>query len=506
MKVFLMHRDRDYDLRQKFPPHESDLTQDLELNTLLSAMAEEDDFVFDVTRHVLFSGLQNDMDTIQYRQAILKDCLQNPTVVRSLYDLTTETLTGKRRHWLGIFSRSPSAVLYDSILMMELFADRLKKVRILAETHAGRFLSEGFTSLFSMIIRELGDDYLADIRNHLTELKFNKGLLLSAALNDSNGGTDYVLRLDKKPRSGWIRRTIRQEKRGYSFRLDERDETGAKILSVIRDKGINLTANALAQSADHVLSFFRLLRTELAFYIGCLNLHKRLTSKGETICFPCPSPAGTRRCRCCGLYDVSLSLHMEHPIVSNTIDADGKNRAIITGANQGGKSVFLRSIGLAQMMMHSGMFVAAESYHAELCSGLFTHYKREEDVTMTGGKFDEEMGRLSDIADELTPNAMLLCNESFSATNQREGSEIAGQVMQALLHKHIKVFFVTHLYEFARKAWQNKTDGDLFLRAERRNDGKRTFRLIEGEPSETSYGEDLYREIFRNETKNLSVL
>jgi len=30
--------------------------------------------------------------------------------------------------------------------------------------------------------------------------------------------------------------------------------------------------NALAQSTDHILSFFAILRTELAFYVGCLNL------------------------------------------------------------------------------------------------------------------------------------------------------------------------------------------------------------------------------------------
>jgi hypothetical protein len=36
----------------------------------------------------------------------------------------------------------------------------------------------------------------------------------------------------------------------------------------------------------------------------------------------------------------------------------------------------------------------------------------------------------------------------------------------------------------------------LFLRAERQADGGPTFKLVEGEPLQTSYGEDLYNMIF----------
>jgi DNA mismatch repair ATPase MutS len=193
---------------------------------------------------------------------------------------------------------------------------------------------------------------------------------------------------------------------------------------------------------------------------------------------------------------------MERRVVGNAADADGKSLVIITGANQGGKSVFLRSIGLAQMMMQCGMFVAAESFDAELCRNLFTHYKREEDATMKSGKLDEELARMSDIVDHLAPNSILLFNESFAATNEREGSEIARQIVCALLERRIKVFFVTHLYEFAHGLFDRKTENAIFLRAERRADGTRTFRLVEGEPLETSHGEDLYREIFPDETDN----
>jgi len=147
-------------------------------------------------------------------------------------------------------------------------------------------------------------------------------------------------------------------------------------------------------------------------------------------------------------------------------------------------------------MMQSGMFVAAESFAANLCAGLFTHYKREEDAAMKSGKFDEELGRMSDIVSVIVPNSMMLFNESFASTNEREGSEIARQIVCALMERHMKVFFVTHLYEFAHGFFDNNREDGVFLRAERRADGTRTFKLIEGEPLETSFGEDLYAKIF----------
>ena len=75
----------------------------------------------------------------------------------------------------------------------------------------------------------------------------------------------------------------------YTIHIDANAmKTGVRALSELKDKGINLVANALAQSADHILSFFNMLRTELAFYVGCLNLHEHLAQIGEPMSFPCP--------------------------------------------------------------------------------------------------------------------------------------------------------------------------------------------------------------------------
>ena len=198
-----------------------------------------------------------------------------------------------------------------------------------------------------------------------------------------------------------------------------------------------------------------------------------------------------------GLYDASLALSLnEASAVGNDVDADGKQVIMVTGANHGGKSTFLRSAGLAQLMMQAGMFVPAESFGASLSTGIFTHFKREEDATMEKGKLDEELDRMSVIAGQITPGCLLLCNESFASTNEREGSEIARQVIRALTEAGIRIVFVTHLYDLAERLYTAHDPAALFLRAERRPDGGRTFRLPPGEPLPTSYGQDLYQSVF----------
>ena len=115
---------------------------------------------------------------------------------------------------------------------------------------------------------------------------------------------------------------------------------------------------------------------------------------------------------------------------------------------------------------------------------------------MEGGKLDEELARMSEIVDRIKPSAILLCNEPFASTNEREGSEIARHVVRALLDKRIRVLFVTHMYDLAHTFHAQRLGTALFLRAEREPDGRRTFKLLEGKPLPTSYGEDSYRRIF----------
>jgi hypothetical protein len=56
----------------------------------------------------------------------------------------------------------------------------------------------------------------------------------------------------------------------------------------------------------------------------------------------------------------------------------------------------------------------------------------------------------------------------------------------------IKVFFVTHRFDFAERFHRQRARSTLFLRAERQPDGRRNYKLAVKEPLPTSFGEDLY--------------
>lgn len=495
MKVHLMYCDSDFDATAELPPNETALRQDLDLDIILDAMANGDRFLLDVARRSLLCGMHS-VESIRYRQEVLRDCINNSSTIRSMYAIAVEAIESKQQNWIGIFTTHPGSILYSANRMIDMYLPLLERLKKIASSEAGKFGSEGFLRLFAMLREELSDDYFEELHAHLRYLAFREGVLISARLGKGNESVGHTLRKAKGFGKDWFQRILFRRSPSYSFSISPRDDAGCRALGELRDRGINLAANALGQSADHIDSYFKRLRMELGFFVGCINLQERLLAVGERICFPEPRLPRTLSTETRGLSNPCLSIHTGRRSVGNDVNALGKNPVIVTGANEGGKSTFLRSIGVAQLMMQAGMFVAAEFFATDICDGVFTHYRRKEDRSMTSGKLDEELARMDGIADLLKPSALILFNESFAATNEREGTDIARQIVEALIEKDIRIFFVTHLYSFAAGFSREEGNHALLLKAESAQDGTRTFRIIEGPPSEKSRGEDLYRKVF----------
>ncbi len=493
MKVCLLHRDRDFDFGADPPPRHEDLIQDLELTTLLEAMAAGDRFLYGVSEKVLLACL-TDPEAIRYRQRVLADCLAQPEVIREMYAVAVGAAEDRRQVWgyYGGRYQTPSSNLSGAVSHLEAYVARLRQLRRIADDHAGKFRSDGLRALFATLQRELDDEYFEEISDHLKQLRFRGGVLISARLDRDNSGIDFVLRAPGDARRRWGERLGIGPRSVYSFAISPRDEAGGQILADLESRGINLVANAAAQSADHIRSYFTVLRAELGFYVSCLNLAGRLAAAGVPVAVPDPAPLSPSVFSCTDLRDACLALQSAGTVTGNDVHADGRPLVIITGANSGGKSTFLRSVGVAQLMMQCGLFVTAGRYRASVADGIFTHFIREEDAGMTSGRLDDELRRMSAIASHIKPHCLMLFNESFAGTNEREGSEIGYQVVRALLDAHIKVFFVTHRFGFADRFRREQPGSTVFLRAERRPDGSRTYKLAVKDPLPTSFGEDLY--------------
>ncbi|MCQ9163938.1 hypothetical protein [Arthrobacter sp. STN4] len=496
MKAFLMYDGKDLGRGAESSTTSRALARDLDLERLFTAMAGGDPYLHDAVEGVLLTPLATVGDII-YRQQNLIDALEKPDAVRALYALAEETVAAEKKIYHSIFFNYPDAILRRSIQSLELLIGMMRRLRTIAEDNKDKFSSPGFTRFFTMISDEINEDYFQLATSHLDLLRLRHGVLISAGLGYANKGEQYTLRRPNEPDGNWMRRMYKRQDESYSFEIHPRDEAGARALAELHNHGIALAAHALDQADAHIVSFFTLLRAELAFYIGCLNLRHALETNGAPICFPKPEPMNQHELGARNLQDLSLVLAGTAGVVGNDMDAAGRNLIMVTGANEGGKSTFLRSLGTAQLMMQCGMFVCADYFTSSISNGIHTHYKREEDAELQSGKLDEELARMSAIADNLTPHSLVLFNESFAATNEREGSAIAGNIISALLEANMRVVFVTHFFDLAHGFYAQHLPDALFLQAQREATGRRTHRIIEGEPATTSYGGDLYHQIFR---------
>ncbi|MEM0129106.1 MAG: DNA mismatch repair protein MutS [Thermoplasmata archaeon] len=494
MKVRLLFPDREIDPAARVPEVAAGLVPDLGLGPVLEAMAGSDEFLRGVVRTVVLSPV-DDPRVLRRRQAILADFLADPAFAEDLAAVALEAHRAEREVW--DFGERPGSVLYRASRLLGLLLPVLLRLRSVVRSHRAAIRSEGLRRMAEEIEQELDDAFFARAEDDLAAVRFPSGTLLRARLGPGAQGVDHTLRDPGDHRPSWAHRIASWRRSPLDFEVAPQDESGHRALTDLVDRGVATVARALESSAGQVAGYFAALRAEVGFFRAALALHGRLTAAGRPVAFPEPRPPEEGTLRIGGLYDLGLVLGgSPGPVVPNDVALDGARLVLITGANQGGKSTFLRSLAVAHLLMQAGLFVPARAMAASAGRGLLAHFPREEDAAREGGKLDEEMRRMARIVPHLAAGSLLFCNESFASTHEREGSEIADQILRALTERGVRIFFVTHLIDLAERWEARGLPTTRFLRAERTEDGRRTFRMLEAPPLRTSFGEDLYREVF----------
>ncbi len=488
MKTGLLFKDKPFRLRE-LNSFDKALIDDLELELIIKEASDRSKVVRNVFENVLLSPIM-DKELILYRQEILKDVLNNKAQTFKFYDLVSVAIYNiKDKFRFGIIDTSPSSVVRTSVDMMKYAFEQIEYAREYL-INFSNVKSDGLKSFIEDMNNVFDPKTIAKARTVLNGMDFENGYMMSAELDSIMTENNYIFHrstfIDKDSKKRW--------KKAEVIEFPTMTESLVNDTNKKLDLAFKSAAPIMGRVMNDIMDYLDCLRNELAFYVGCINLNNSFTKYGMELSFPNISDNNDFIYE--NLYDVALSLKNKQMAVGNNHNILNKKIMVITGANQGGKTTFLRSFGQAKLMLQSGMFVGAKSLTLGLTNGIYTHFDREEDTNMESGKLDDELKRLSLIIDDIKPGATILLNESFQSTNEREGSTIGFEIIRALLDSDINIILVTHMYELAIDV-KNSYDKDaIFMRAERNDDGSRTFKISENETLRTSYAMDLYNKIF----------
>lgn len=488
MEIHLLYKEKNFTDEDRVEDYMEDVSEDLELDYLYEVMSGEDKNIRTMVKKVLLSPLNDEQD-IYRRQEIIKDCLKNKEKIHRLYDFLGQVLDRNEEN-NGLYMSSPTGKFENAVQTVKKYHKDLYRLREIAEEYDQYFTSEGFKELWMNIRTELDEEFLSESGKLLSELEFRDGMLVEMQLDGRNQTKGYRLlrKNNKKIDLKW------KLSPGYS--LLSNDMAGVKDLYSRKDRATVQCVSVLENASKFIEKYFLIFYRELGFYMGIVHLAEILDDLGVRYVFP--NIVDDQKYRSFADLKNIILILKNHSCVGNTLNLTGKKLILITGANQGGKTKLLQSIGQAQLMMQSGIFVMAQEYNSHLCEGIYTHFKREEDQELKSGKLDEELRRLNRLIPHLKSGSLILFNESFSSTNEMEGSQLCLQISAALKESGIEQIHVTHLYDFARKC-ECREDGEiLFLKADRREDGSRTYRIEEGLPEKSAYGRDIYEKVWKD--------
>jgi len=151
-----------------------------------------------------------------------------------------------------------------------------------------------------------------------------------------------------------------------------------------------------------------------------------------------------------------------HPLIENpvrnSLRLDGSTRLLlITGPNMGGKTAFLKTVGLAILMAQSGLFVAAREAWLPYVDRVYADIGDEQSIQESLSTFSSHLLRLKAMLQEATKESLLLIDELGSGTDPEEGAALAQAVLEALLKKGCYGLVTTHLSPL--KAFAQRTLG-----------------------------------------------
>lgn len=183
-------------------------------------------------------------------------------------------------------------------------------------------------------------------------------------------------------------------------------------------------------------------KVQLEYYRTMLALFDRVKAAGIPLAYP--EIAEGREIRINNAYDISLLAKNEKNIVPNDIIfTKDEPFFYLTGANGGGKTTYLRTVGIALLLFVNGCPVPCEGGSICTLDCIYTHFPRDERFDGTG-RFVEELNRTNKIRKAMTENSVVLLNETYSSTSEENAVIHTVELAEELYGRGIFGLYITH--------------------------------------------------------------
>ncbi len=407
-----------------------------------------------------------DLETILFRQAIMRELEEDAAIRRRFTQLYTDLY-----QLLGMFKvpghgarldinafrldllRHAKQIIDD---MVTAFADARSGIRRLHEAGLEIQASEDYKTMAALL----------DYDEHLGQLNIDirvgaAGKITHLAVREikENQNNRFYQKAWKR---AWDR--IRFVFNGYRFR---HHDVVSRLVHEVFLK-ISPSFTPLIQILGH-----------LELYLTARAFRDRAAQRGLSMSLASFDRAGALEME--GLFN-PLLFEQERPVVPNSISCrDPRPTVLVTGPNSGGKTRLLQAIGLAQVLGQNGIYTPAASLRIPVVQGMYVSLVETEAAGHAEGRLGRELMRIRAMFEAMRAPAMVIFDELCSGTNPSEGIEVFSLVLRLLERQAPIALISTHFLDYARELSEAPPVDHLeFLQVEVDSEKRTTYQFVPG--------------------------
>ncbi|MDD7430054.1 MAG: DNA mismatch repair protein MutS, partial [Oscillospiraceae bacterium] len=522
------------DIRQKLKQRRNDLAAlpdtyaaDLQLDKLTRYFSPENS-QFSMN---IFRELCTDPEVINYRLDAVEDLLRFPKLSANLHKTVTTILDNHRDELSDKSAPDTFAALSAKISSLDVFIDSVESFCDYYEKEGKSASSAAFRRVFEYFLDIKASKSFSDLKADMSELKeaFSKKIrCVTVAINfneemrpvsagivglSENQATEKPSVFDRifYRNAKYADVNVKNLHARYMGDSKDPNEIDRKLFEELEKVTSDYMGRLSRALDDYRCIDYReiaVIDEQLSFLDKAAALVETAKSRDIAMCRPVILPMENRELHLKSAFDISFfrSAAAADPykkgdslVVGNDIDMDDNARFwLLSGANNGGKTTFVRAVGICQLFAQCGIFVPAAECIISPVDYIYTHFPKEEEVGINSSRFTEEVKDLKKIADSISDNSLLLMNESIQSTTPKECLDIAGEFVRIFTMLGARGIFATHLAELALRMDEinsdpdNRSKIDSIVTTVEESTGERLYKIRRGMPGETSYASVIF--------------